>query len=95
VTVGIYVPGLGPCYECVQEQISPDRDPTDIPVDLGGPGVMAASGGISGLLAANAAIRVLTGVPELTATLIHGVNLIAPDHHVYAEYGDASGCVHE
>lgn len=94
ITVGIYVPGLGPCYECVQRTAGLNRDRRGVPIDLGGPGVMAASGGISGLLAAHAAIRVLTRVPELTSTIIHGVNLIAPEHHVYAEYSDADGCVH-
>lgn len=94
ITVGTYVPGLGPCYECVQRTADLHRERPDAPIDLGGPGVMAASGGISGLLAAHAAIRVLTRVPELTSTIIHGLNLIAPDHHVYAEYDDAVGCVH-
>lgn len=86
VTVGVYVPGKGPCYECVRAGL-PSRL-----VDLGGPGATAVSAGLSGQLVAHAAIRVLTGVPEVTANYVQGINLIAPDHHVLEEYPPGAGC---
>ncbi|MFD0889172.1 hypothetical protein ACFQ08_31955 [Streptosporangium algeriense] len=51
-----------------------------------------ASAGISGHLVANAVVRTITGVPEIRANFIHGVNLIAPDQLVFCEYGQAGRC---
>ncbi|MEV7011521.1 ThiF family adenylyltransferase [Streptosporangium sp. NPDC051022] len=100
VTAGVFVPGGGLCYECVirtqdrrRELESPLHvDSGNFSVDLGGPGVTAASAGISGHLVANAVVRVVTGVPEVTANFIHGVNLIAPDQLVFGEYAEGDGC---
>ncbi|MER7132921.1 HesA/MoeB/ThiF family protein [Streptosporangium saharense] len=100
VTVGVFLPGRGLCYECVIEAQDRRRnrqsplhaDSLGLPVDLGGPGVTAASAGISGHLVANAVVRIITGVPEIRANFIHGVNLIAPDQLVFGEYGEAGSC---
>ncbi|GHE32946.1 thiamine/molybdopterin biosynthesis protein [Streptosporangium violaceochromogenes] len=100
VTVGAFLPGRGLCYECVirtedrrQDLETPRHaDSRDFLVDLGGPGVTAASAGISGHLVANTVIRIITGIPEIGANFIHGVNLIAPDQLVYGEYGEGEGC---
>ncbi len=100
VTVGAFLPGRGLCYECVVraqerrgELDSPRHaDSRDFSADLGGPGVTAASAGISGHLVANAVVRIVTGVPEIGANFIHGVNLIAPDQLVFGEYGGGEGC---
>ncbi|MEU0519979.1 ThiF family adenylyltransferase [Streptosporangium sp. NPDC006007] len=100
VTVGVFLPGRGLCYECViraedrrrSREVSHHPDSRGFSIDLGGPGVTAASAGISGHLVANAVVRIVTGVPEILANFIHGVNLIAPDHLVFGEYGEGEGC---
>ncbi|WP_066945886.1 HesA/MoeB/ThiF family protein [Microtetraspora fusca] len=94
VTTGVFVPGRGACYECMQR--IEDRKRTDAayrPVDLGGPGAIATSAGLCGNLVAQGVLRVITGVPPITAGFIQGTNLIAPQQPIYAEFprGEA-GC---
>ncbi|WP_214410063.1 HesA/MoeB/ThiF family protein [Sphaerisporangium fuscum] len=90
VTVGVFGPG-GTCYECLsaaeQARLRPGT-----PVDLGGPGALATTAGISGQLTAHAVIALLTGVPRLTPGYVTGVNLIAPEHHVYVRHPPRPGC---
>ncbi|MFC6083481.1 HesA/MoeB/ThiF family protein [Sphaerisporangium aureirubrum] len=93
VTVGVYTPG-GPCYECVSaaEQA---RHPPGARVDLGGPGVLATSAGLTGHLLAHAVITQLTGVPPLPSGRVFGLNLIAPDQHIdirHPRRGDCPVC---
>ena len=80
VTVGCFAPGAGACYECLSSGEEARRHP-DTPVDLGGPGVIATSAGVSGQLVAHALLGLLTGVPVPPVGTIQGVNLIAADHH--------------
>jgi molybdopterin/thiamine biosynthesis adenylyltransferase len=90
VSVAAFDP-QGPCYECLTANIDASLVP-GIPVDLGGPGVIAPSAGVSGHLTAQAVISFLTGIPEHPGSYVTGVNLIAPDQHVYTRHPAAPGC---
>ncbi|MBP2707441.1 ThiF family adenylyltransferase [Microbispora sp. RL4-1S] len=81
----------GPCYECLTANIDASLAP-GIPVDLGGPGVIAPSAGVSGHLTAQAVISFLTKIPENPGSYVTGVNLIAPDQHVYTRPLAAPDC---
>ncbi|WP_084516890.1 HesA/MoeB/ThiF family protein [Microtetraspora niveoalba] len=101
VTTGVFVPGRGACYECMQriedrKRIPPGDRRTGAPnrpVDLGGGGAIATSAGLCGNLVAHGVLRVITGVPAIIAGFIQGTNLIAPQQPIYAEFprGEA-GC---
>lgn len=90
VSVGAFSPG-GPCYECLNAHVEASLPP-GAPVDLGGRGVIAPSAGVSGHLTAQAIISLLTGVPALPGGYVTGVNLVAPDQHVYARHPAAPDC---
>jgi molybdopterin/thiamine biosynthesis adenylyltransferase len=90
VTIGVFGPG-GPCYECLSAGEAARRIGSP-PVNLGGPGVIAPSAGISGNLVAEAVIASITGIPGVPPGYIYGVNLIAPDHHVYVRHPHRAGC---
>lgn len=96
VTSGVFVPGRGACYECMQrleDRRRKGHGAMDRPVTLGGPGVIATSAGICGHLVAHGVIRLITEVPPVTACFIQGTNLIAPEQPIYGEFprGEA-GC---
>ncbi|MBE3012385.1 ThiF family adenylyltransferase [Microbispora sp. NEAU-D428] len=91
VTVGCFAPGAGACYECLSSGEEARRRP-GTPVDLGGPGVIATSAGVSGQLVAHALLGLLTGVPVPPVGTIQGVNLIAADHHVWVRHPPRPGC---
>ncbi|MBD3143115.1 HesA/MoeB/ThiF family protein [Microbispora bryophytorum] len=91
VTVGCFAPGAGACYECLSSGEEARRHP-GTPVDLGGPGVIATSAGVSGQLVAHALLGLLTGVPVPPVGTIQGVNLIAADHHVWVRHPPLPGC---
>lgn len=90
VTVGVYGPG-GTCYECYSATEGARRRP-GTPVDLGGPGVLATSAGLSGHLLAHLVIARLTGVPPIPPGRVIGVNLIAPDQHIDISHPPRDDC---
>jgi molybdopterin-synthase adenylyltransferase len=92
VTVGTFERGRGACYECLIDGETRRRRP-DLPVDLGGPGVVAVSAGISGHLVAHAVISLITGVPRPVTGSFVGLNLIAPDHHVRVRHPPRPDCL--
>ncbi|WP_203944739.1 HesA/MoeB/ThiF family protein [Planotetraspora thailandica] len=91
VTVGTFERGRGACYECLIDGETRRRG-RDLPVDLGGPGVVAVSAGVSGLLVAHAVTSLITGVPRPASGSFVGINLIAPDHHVLVRHSPRPGC---
>ncbi|MEV5740141.1 ThiF family adenylyltransferase [Microbispora rosea] len=91
VTVGCFAPGAGACYECLSSGEEARRRP-GAPVNLGGPGVIATSAGVSGQLLAHTLLGLLTGVPVPPAGTIRGVNLTAADHHVWVRHPPRPGC---
>jgi molybdopterin/thiamine biosynthesis adenylyltransferase len=81
----------GPCYECLTAGVDASLAP-GITVDFGEPGVIAPSAGVSGHLTAQAVISFLTGIPESPGSYVTGVDLIAPDRHVYTRHPAVPGC---
>ncbi|WP_147943386.1 ThiF family adenylyltransferase [Microbispora sp. CSR-4] len=90
VSVGVFAAG-GPCYECLTAAIEASLEP-GVHVDLGGPGVLAPSAGISGHLTAQAVISMVTGIPATLRSHVTGINLIAPEQHVYTHYAASPEC---
>jgi molybdopterin/thiamine biosynthesis adenylyltransferase len=90
VTVGVFGPG-GACYECLTAGEAARRIER-APIDLGGPGVIAPSAGVSGNLVAESVIASITGITGAPPGYIYGVNLIAPDHHVYVRHPPRADC---
>ncbi len=90
VSVAAFTPG-GPCYECLTASVDAPLAP-GIPVDLGGPGAIAPSAGVSGHLTAQAVVAFLTGIPATSGSYVTGINLAAPDQHVYTRHPGAPDC---
>ncbi|WP_203987503.1 HesA/MoeB/ThiF family protein [Sphaerisporangium rufum] len=89
VSVAVFDPA-GPCYECLTETVEASLDAP--PPVLGDTGVIATSAGVSGHLTAHAVISLVTGVPELPGGYVTGVNLVAPDQHVYTRHPPDPRC---
>ncbi|MFI5959468.1 HesA/MoeB/ThiF family protein [Cryptosporangium sp. NPDC051539] len=86
VQVGRYVPGAGPCWECIRTADNAHFREIGVNLDDAEPrnaavanAVAAPTAGISGYLAAHHAIALITGVPALPAGRIDALNLLAPD----------------
>jgi len=98
VTATAYVPGTGPCYECVwmsehERRRREDPQAGEYSVRRGGHNaVLAPSAGLSGHLAAHLSMAVLTGVPPVEAGLIQGINLMAADHHFLIRHPRRPDC---
>lgn len=90
VSVAAFTPE-GPCYECLTASVDAPLAP-GIPLDRGGPDVIAPSAGVSGHLTAQAVIAFLTGMPTTSGSYVTGVNLVAPDQHVYTRHPAAPDC---
>jgi molybdopterin/thiamine biosynthesis adenylyltransferase len=100
-----YLPYNGPCYECgwrnEHERHSAAGSLAEFTtVRHGSNAVTAVTAGISGYLAADVAIAILTGVTPVKPGLTRGMNLIAPEQHFIidderrqdcAACGDATG----
>jgi molybdopterin/thiamine biosynthesis adenylyltransferase len=81
-----YVPGRGPCYECVwlteqERRYRADPEGRFGVQPNGHHAAIAPSAGLSGHLAAHLSMAVLTGVPPIEPGQTQGVNLMAADHH--------------
>jgi molybdopterin/thiamine biosynthesis adenylyltransferase len=83
VSVAAYVPGKGPCYECVlagqADRRRVDGTEPEHRVAPGGHAVGAASAGLAGHLAAHAAISLITGAPPVREGRVHAINLLTLD----------------
>lgn len=85
VTVGVYVPGVGPCWECQRAGEVERRDLRLQPgqnEDAASPRMpwnpaSAVTAGLSGTLVAHAALALLSGVPPMEPGFRYGVNLMA------------------
>ncbi|MFC7382307.1 HesA/MoeB/ThiF family protein [Sphaerisporangium rhizosphaerae] len=101
VTTGVFAPGRGACYECMQRiedrrRAGPGHGPPGAagrPVHLGGPGAIATSAGMCGHMVAHGVIRLITEVPPVTACYIQGTNLVAPEQPIFGEFPQGEpGC---
>jgi bacteriocin biosynthesis cyclodehydratase domain-containing protein len=86
VQCGAFVPGEGPCWECVRlamrdREAADGANTGDSPERSGAvaQAVGAAAAGISGYLTAHLAISLITGVPTVTPGRVQTVNLAALD----------------
>ncbi|MER7107295.1 HesA/MoeB/ThiF family protein [Streptomyces sp. NPDC000229] len=90
VAVGVYGPG-GPCFECVaageERKLKPGSNPR-----MGGVGVIAPLAGLSGQLIAYEVVALITGINRTPLGYVRGVNMIAPDHHVYVRHPARQDC---
>ncbi|UVS80572.1 ThiF family adenylyltransferase [Actinokineospora sp. UTMC 2448] len=90
--VGLFVPGKGPCYDCVRTATARERlaSPPMTPwPDTSGTtrmhAVNAVSAGIAGHLAGHAVMSLITGIPRLRANREIGYNLITLQHSTFYE----------
>ncbi|MBY8871437.1 ThiF family adenylyltransferase [Micromonospora sp. PLK6-60] len=86
VQVGSYVPGAGPCWECVRaadgdrhRAVGIEYADTALRNAAVANAVAAPSAGISGYLAAHHALALITGVPARPPGRVDAVNLMALD----------------
>jgi molybdopterin/thiamine biosynthesis adenylyltransferase len=100
VTVGVYVPGTGACWECLRAgELArldlPAGDSEDLvrgmPRAPGHPAT-AVSAGLSGQLVAYLAMALLTGTSQVTPGTVYGINLMVPGDQVVIEHPRRSGC---
>jgi len=100
VTVGVYVPGTGPCWECLRAGELARLDPpaadsgnpaSGLPRAPGHPAT-AVSAGLSGQLAAYLAMAVLTRTSQITPGTVYGINLMVPGDLVVARHPRRSDC---
>lgn len=100
---GVYVPGAGPCWQCLRTGEVERRDLGLAPgqeEDAASPRmpwnpVTAVTAGLSGLLIAHAALALLTGAPPMPAGFRYGVNLAAledPDVQRFPRRPDCPAC---
>ncbi len=84
VTAGVYVPGDGPCWECLRAgelarlglpPIDPAALARALPLPPGN-AATAVTAGISGQFVAHLAIALLTGTSPITPGTVYGVNLM-------------------
>ena len=98
--VGSYVPGSGACWECVRRTHDARQEPLAVnhadairrPVENA---VSATSAGLSGILAGQAIISVLTGAPPVAAGQIQAINLVqsnSPFVLSSERWADCPGC---
>ncbi|MET9685204.1 HesA/MoeB/ThiF family protein [Streptomyces coeruleorubidus] len=86
VTVGVYVPGQGACYECLRTaeierrdlRIAPGQDEEVASPRMPWNPATAVTAGLSGIFLGHAAISLLTGIPAVDPGLCFGVNLMVP-----------------
>lgn len=86
VTVGLYRPDTGPCYDCTSLEGNdyPDELLPRPSTDTGPPGATAVTAGVAGQLAAHAACSLLTGVPQLPANREYEFNLATLDNNTHS-----------
>lgn len=92
LSVSLYVPGVGPCPQCVHRQVFGATDqPSPEPPTPGHP-TSAPPAIIAGQLAAHMAVSLITGVVPVVAGALHGLSLVTPDRAVYHEFERDPDC---
>ncbi|MFC0435032.1 ThiF family adenylyltransferase [Kutzneria buriramensis] len=84
VTVGLYLPGTGPCYDCTSLAEHDQRDelPLRPPAYTAPPAATAAVAGVAGHMAAHAACSLLSGMPEMPANRQYGFDLATLENNI-------------
>lgn len=99
-SAGAYVPGKGPCWECLHDQEIEQADmrlPPDVPLDSLGPRLPwqpanIVSAAITGNLLTHFALAVLTGAPPVEPGFQYGVNLAVPGLSALQRYPRRPDC---
>ena len=100
VTAGAYVPGHGPCWECLRAAERarlglPETAPAGLVGELHrvpGHPATAITAGLSGQFAAHLAVALLTGVPPVAPGTVCGVNLMLAGQPVLIRAPRQPGC---
>jgi molybdopterin-synthase adenylyltransferase len=98
VTVASYRPGDGACWECLRDADEERRrELGDVPLGArpdppAANAVAAPAAGLSGYLAADAVLALITGVPPAAPGRMYGVNLVALDAPFTVAYPRRPGC---
>jgi len=102
IATTVYVPGVSACFECLGlaktdtgRQLGIRPEETAQRWAAAGKAVAAPTAGVSGYLAAHAALSVLTGVPPVTPGRVYRVNLMAlhePDALDVTRRADCPAC---
>jgi molybdopterin/thiamine biosynthesis adenylyltransferase len=100
VTAGAYVPGVGPCWECLRAGelarlglLAADRGARSgrLPKAPGHPAT-AVTAGLSGQLVAHLAIALLTRTSPVTPGTVYGFNLMVPGDPVVVSHQRRPDC---
>ncbi|ONK11485.1 ThiF family adenylyltransferase [Streptomyces sp. MP131-18] len=91
ITVGVYRPGRGGCYECLRTaeyarrdlRLAPGQDESRAAPRMAWNPVNAVTAGVAGSLMAHAVLTLLTGIPPTEPGFRFGVNLMALDDATY------------
>ncbi|MGW5355551.1 HesA/MoeB/ThiF family protein [Streptomyces sp. NPDC004031] len=102
-SMGVYVPGSGPCWVCLRAgeverrelALAPGQDEEAASPRMPWNPVTAVTAGLSGLLIAHAATALLTGAPPMEPGFRYGINLAAleePDVERHPRRPDCPAC---
>lgn len=100
VTVGVFAPGRGACFECHRDQdadsrdlrLAPGQDPESVSPRMDWGPVNAATATLSAGLLVHAAISLLTGVPAVEPGYRYGINLMLPGEAELNRYPRRPAC---
>jgi molybdopterin/thiamine biosynthesis adenylyltransferase len=100
VTVGVHVPGLGACWECLRAgeverrdlRLGPGQDEDVASPRMPWNPANAVTAGLSGSLLAHAALALLTGVPAMEPGFRFGLNLMLPGDPVELRFPRREDC---
>jgi molybdopterin/thiamine biosynthesis adenylyltransferase len=100
VTAGVYVPGDGPCWECLRAgELARLGLPAISPADLSrglprapGNAATAVTAALSGQLVAHLAIALLTGTSPITPGTVYGTNLMMLGEQVVVRHPRRRDC---
>ncbi|MET7475655.1 ThiF family adenylyltransferase [Streptomyces sp. NPDC005648] len=100
VSVGVYAPGRGACFECHRDQdadsrdlrLAPGQDPESVSPRMDWGPVNAATAILSAGLLVHAALNALTGVPAVEPGFRYGMNLMLPGEPETNRYPRRPAC---
>lgn len=100
VSVGVFTPGRGACWECLRSaeaerrelRLAPGQDEDVASPRMPWNPASAVTAGLSGGLLAHAAIALLTGVPQVDPGYRFGLNLMVPGDPIAQHSARRSDC---
>ncbi|MGW3093594.1 HesA/MoeB/ThiF family protein [Streptomyces sp. NPDC001102] len=100
VTVGLYAPGRGACFECHRDQdaaardlrLGPGQDDDSVSPRMDWSPVNAVTATLSGGLLLHAALSALTGIPQTEPGFRYGINLMIPGEPELERYPRRPDC---